>query len=116
MKTWHIEATVMAMALAVTVIASGGAAAEWIGAVAVWLSSRHMSVADRLQEQEAAREQAGVDCHQWLNRYWLAKEAVWVQYFVLLEAWSALVGAVLFIAYPYWRRLYRRWRPLGREG
>lgn len=114
MKTWHCEAAFIAVVLAGTVLASGGSATEWIGALAVWISSRHMSVADRLQEREAVREQAEVSCYRWLNRYWVAKEAIWLQYFVLLEAWSALAGVVLFLLYPYWRRVYRRWRPVDR--
>lgn len=114
-RTWHVEATVIALALATTVILSGGTATEWLGAAAVFLSSRHMSVADRLRECEESRATVEVDCFAWLDRYWIAKEVLWIAYFVLLSAWSALVGAVLFLGYPYWRRWYRRRKPLRRR-
>lgn len=108
MKTWHIEAAVMAAILIATVLISGGSPVEWVGAAAVWVSTRHMSVADRLREKEEARAAPEVECYRWLDRYLITKEVLWVVYFVWLGAWSALVGAGIFLAYPYWRMVYRR--------
>jgi Flp pilus assembly protein TadB len=113
-RTWHIEAAVMAAVLLGTVLVAGGGWVEWVGAAAVWLSSRHMSVADRLREREERRPTSDVECYRWLDRYWLSKEALWLVYFVALGAWSALAGVVLFLVYPYWRRGYLRFRPLSR--
>lgn len=111
-RTWHVEAAVMAAILAATVIATGNTLIEWVGAGAVFLSSRHMSIADRMREREEQRLVSEVPCHAWLDRYWVAKEVLWLGYFIALGAWSALVGVGMFLAYPYWRRLYRRWRPI----
>jgi hypothetical protein len=113
-RTWHVEAAVIAVVLVVTVLVAGGGWVEWVGAAAVWVSSRHMSVADRLREREERRPTSEVECYRWLDRYWIGKEALWLVYFVALGAWSALAGVVVFIAYPYWRRAHRRWHPLDR--
>lgn len=114
-RTWHIEATVMAAILAATVIISDGGSTEWIGAAAVWLATRHMSVADRGREKDERRAVPDVSCLAWLDRYLVGKELFFCWYFIRLEAWSALVGGALFLVYPFWRRLYRRWRPMERS-
>ncbi len=48
----------------------------------------------------------------WAMRYLVTKECIWVAYFVIHCAWSALVGAGLFLLYPLWRSWYRRTRRL----
>lgn len=120
LRTWHIEASFDAVLLSGVVLATTPTSAvAWLGAVAVWLSARHASVADRLREAEEARQvrdlgSAAVHCVGWLDRYWVAKEVCWIGYFVLLGAWPALVGSLRFLVWPWWRRAYRRWRPRGR--
>jgi hypothetical protein len=135
MRTWKKEALVVAMILAGVVVATGGKSVEWLGAVAVLLTFFHCQVGFRLSEAEDAREKlwrtdrfrlaeldaalapplqpadhtphlAHVECHRWLTRYFLAKEVVWLTYFVWLGAWSALVGVGVFLVYPIWRRLH----------
>lgn len=121
MRTWQAELAVVATVLAGVVIASGGGGLEWIGAGAVTLSFAHAQVADRLAEAERERrayvrmeglDELGVDCHRWATRYLLGKEALWLAYFALHRSWSALAGVGLFLAYPAWRRWWRRRRPL----
>jgi hypothetical protein len=132
-KTWHLEASFDAALLgAVVVLTTPTDASAWLGALAVWLATRHASVADRLREAEELRQHTervipvgalalpivrpagGVSCLRWLDRYLVAKELCWILYFALLGAWPALVGALRFLVYPYWRRWYRRRWPLGR--
>jgi len=109
-RTWHVELAVVAVVLAaVNVIARRGPI-EWIGALAVLASFAHGQVADRLAEKEGQRERPEVDCHLMSRRYFVAKEALWVVYFLALGAWSPLVGCALFLVYPAWRAWWRRKR------
>lgn len=112
MKTWQVELATVAFILAGAAIVSGGSLVSWISAGAVLASFGHATVANRLQEREAARAVPHVDCHRWLTRYWYAKEAAWVAVFVLTGTWPALVGCALFLVYPSWRRWWRRKHPL----
>jgi hypothetical protein len=93
---------------------------EAIGAAAVTLTFAHAQVADRLAEAEGAREilerlrgsaAVGVECFRWQRRYYVSKELLWLSYFSLLQAWSALAGVVIFLLYPLWRHAWRRWHP-----
>ena len=141
MKTWHVEALVVAVALACVAVATGGKPVEWVGAVAVLLTFFHAQVGFRLSEAEDGRakreaqalsqryEHAAnkpplaeveaadakylihVECHRWLARYHVGKELVWLVYFVWLGAWSALVGVGIFLLYPLWRKFHLRGRP-----
>lgn len=112
MKTWHGEALVMAAALFGVVAVTDPSWIQWVGAAAVWVTSRHMSVADRLREKEELGLERPVECVHWLERYWIAKEGLWLVYFVTLGAWPALVGVGLFLGYPLWRRWWRRRHPI----
>lgn len=108
MKTWQFEMFVVALALSATVIATGAPLIEWLAAAGVLFSFAHGQVSDRLAEKEASREKPGVDCYRWSLGYFLSKEIAWCAYFIARGAWAALVGCGLFLAYPLWRRWYRR--------
>lgn len=110
MRTWMLELTVVALILGGVVALTRGGAVEAVGALAVVLSFAHVQVADRLAEREAARPAPETECHAWATRYLVAKETVWLIYFVALGAWSALAGVGIFLAYPLWRRAWRRTR------
>lgn len=90
---------------------------EWIGSVAVLASFLHGQVADRMAAKEAARPIPGTDCHRWSLRYYVGKEVLWFAYFGLIGAWSALIGVVVFLAYPVWRGWWvgRRARKVSHE-
>lgn len=122
-RTWMLEMLLVAVVLFAVVISSEGGLVELIGAAAVLLSFGHAQVADRLAEQEAnnvgfipfvSEEKAqhavrtSVHCYRWTTRYLIGKEALWVAYFVMHKSWSALAGCTLFLAYPIWRRWWRR--------
>lgn len=127
MKTWQAELLVVLMVLSLTVIYTGGAWVEWLGAAAVLAGFAHAQVSDRLAEgaklNEAIARQAekwewaaaearthNVHCWRWSLRYFVTKEALWLVYFVAHRSWSALAGVAVFLAYPVWRRWYRRAR------
>ncbi len=113
LRTWHVENAVVAAALASVALVTGGRWVEWVGAIAVYCGFCHASIAERMREREAARPVPSVECHRLSTRYFVAKELCWLVYFVALHAWSALVGVALFLAYPAWRRLWRRWHPMA---
>ena len=115
MTTWHCEHAIVATVLGGVLLATSGGWIEWVGAAAVFCGFCHASIAERLREREAARTTPSVDCHRLATWFFLAKEAGWVVYFVALHAWSALVGCALFLLYPLWRRLWRRWHPIAHE-
>lgn len=116
LRTYWFE-YVVALAVLVPVAAlSGKGLVEWVGVAAVFFGFAHMSVAERLQEQEALRARQGeavrVECYPKLSRYYFLKEISWFLYFLALGAWSALAGVVLFLLYGPWRRLWRTYHPL----
>jgi hypothetical protein len=108
-KTYHIEAVVVAVVLIATVLVSGRQVKEWVGALAVFFTFMHAQVADRMAEKQASMVEPSVTCYPFLTRYYAAKEFLWILYFALSQTWSALAGGVIFLLYPFWRK-YRRSR------
>lgn len=113
LKTWHGEMAVVAVVLVGVSLVRGGAT-EWLAALAVLATFGHASVAERLREREVSRDVVSVECHRWLGRYWVAKELLWVVFFLVTQAYAALAGCGVFLAYPLWRRWYRKRSPLPR--
>jgi hypothetical protein len=116
-KTYVIEYIFVATVLIVVALVSKKGMVEWLGVLAVFLTFGHTSIADRLHEREANRysidKKVEVNCYWKLNYYFVAKEVCWFVYFYLLGAWSALVGVVVFLLYPLWRKLWRKYKPLN---
>ncbi len=115
-KTWHIEVGFIFLVLAVVTIVTRRPWTEWLGVMAVTLTFSHASVASRLEEMEGERVRKGgiatVECYRWLQRYFYGKEALWFVYFLLIHAYSALVGVILFFFYGKWRQLWRTYHPI----
>lgn len=111
-RTWHVEIAVVAAVLFGLAAARGARWPEWVGAGAVLASFGHAQIADRLTEREARRPVPAVECYGKAVYYFVAKEALWVVFFVATGAWSALVGCALFLLYPVWRRAWRARHPL----
>lgn len=124
MRTFQLEALVVAVVLATVVLLTGGKPVEWLGAAAVFFTFCYTQVGARLAEAEAERTRLehalhataeprliytgpAVACHRWLTRYLLLKELCWLAYFVWLGAWSALVGVFVFLLYPLWRQWWK---------
>lgn len=112
-KTWQGEMAVVAVVLS-TVAFVRGDWREWIAAAAVLATFGHASVAERMREREEARDQVEVDCVKWTWGYFLVKEVLWAAFFVLTGAYAALAGVGVFLAFPFWRKWWRRRYPLSR--
>jgi hypothetical protein len=112
MKTWHYEHAVIIAVLTIVWIATGHESKEAVGSLAVYLGHGCASIGARMEEREALRDKPSVECvrHYW--RYYVGKEIAWFVYFVWSGAWSALVGCVLFGVYPFWRKYWRRIKPI----
>ena len=117
-RTYVIEYVVVGGILVAVALISRKGPIEWIGVLAVFLTFGHASIAERLREREGLRHlkvgigQVEVLCYSKLPYYFYAKESLWFVYFVLLGAWSALAGTLLFLAYTPWRNYYRTWHPI----
>ncbi len=117
-RTYHIEgAFVMGSLCAVLVLTHKGPI-EYLGAAAVFFTFMHATIAEYMREAESERLQknevgsvAPVECCYKLPYYFYAKEIIWLAYFTLLGAYSALVGVVVFLLYQPWRSLWRSYNP-----
>lgn len=119
-ETWVYEAVVVGILLvfvaAVTTDWGGLSGLSWETAkptLANWLavggvlgSFLQAQVGFRMAEAQSAQENPSVHCHAWATKYWLVKELTWASVFLLTGAYSALVGNVVFIVYPAWRRIH----------
>ncbi len=113
MKTWKIELTVVALVLGAVVALTRGGLIEAVGAFAVLLAFAHAQVAERMREKQAAKANPDVHCHRWSTRYFVAKELLWLSYFVAHRSWAALVGVGVFLLYPLWRKWWRARHPIA---
>ncbi len=115
-RTHVIEYIFVAIPLIVVAVVTKKGFIEWIGIAAVFLTFGHASVAERLREREELRHlkrsPVEVHCYWKLPYYFYAKEILWFVYFILLGAWSALAGVILFLLYTPWRKYYRKWHPV----
>lgn len=73
---------------------------------AVFGSFLHAKVGYRMSEAMKASDAPSVSCHKWLGKYWLSKEIFWFFVFLLSGAYPAIVGNVIFIIYPAWRKIH----------
>lgn len=118
MRTWQKEAAVVGVVLAMVAFFSGKGWVEWIGALAVFMTFMHgqvsirfteaAKVAERDIEKAFPEDDHKVECWKWSDRYYWTKEGLWFAYFLLHQSWSALVGCILFLAYPMWRKWWVR--------
>jgi len=104
-RTWQLEATLVAIVLAAVAIYRGSKL-EWLGSLAVFFTFMHAQVSFRLSEAEERRTVAQVECYRKAQYYFLAKEACWFSYFLLMGSWSALIGVFIFLIYPIWRNYH----------
>jgi hypothetical protein len=109
-KTWHCEMVVVALILAAVNVLAHRPPVEWVGAAAVMLSFGHASISNRMTEKQKWMAEGDPDlvyCWRWSARYFVAKEIVWIAYFVMTGCYAALVGCVVFLLHPLWRRWWR---------
>jgi len=115
-KTWIIEYVLVGIILIAVALISHKGWIEWIGVLAVFLNFGYVQIADRMEEKEAQKfhinKKADIECYWKLKYYFYGKEILWFAYFLLLGAYSALAGVILFLLYPWWRKVYRKHHPL----
>ena len=118
MKTWHYEAAVALSILLLPTLILGGTLVGYVGVFAVFMGFLHGQVASRSSERDADKASQGstdvLPCHRKEMIYFLLKEVGWFVYFVMLQAWPALIGVGLFLIYRVWRKWYRQHYPLNR--
>jgi hypothetical protein len=109
---WYIQLAEASLVALTLVALSAGVVNpnEWLGSAAVLVSFLH------LQVQEEARVYAPSRTSVKFFGLLLIREALWVAYFYFAGTYAAIVGAVFFAAFPFWRQLYyRRCRRKKRE-
>lgn len=99
-------AVVAAVLLAVNVFTNKVFSIEILSALAVLLTFGHAQISTRLSEQESLSSTPRVDCYRKLIYYYIGKEVLWFAYFLLNHSYSALVGVIVFLLYPIWRKYY----------
>lgn len=111
-QTWTYEFMAVGMILVVVTLLTTdwtsprAIAFNLAGAVGVFFSFAHANVASRMTERQAIQEKPDVWCWYKAERYWLLKETAWFVAFMASGMYSALVGNVLFILFPVWRRIH----------
>lgn len=113
MRTWQFELLVVTGILASVTFFTGNQPVDWLATLAVATSFAHGQITDRLAEREAARPVASVECYELARLYFFVKEILWCCVFVLHHTWPALVGAGLFLVYPFWRKWWRSKYPIN---
>jgi hypothetical protein len=106
-KTWIWEVVVVAIFLIISLFFKSFEWSEIICSIAVLFTFMHGQVSDRMYEKQAEREKPDVYCYMYSQYYYLAKEIMWVAYFLAIQSYAALIGAIVFLLYPLWRKLYR---------
>lgn len=112
--TWHYEALVAGVVLlAVAALTTPSPYVNlrqffigWISAFAVMGSFLHAKVGYRMSEAMEAADMPDVSCYKYSGRYWVGKEILWFFVFLLSGAYPAIVGNVIFILYPAWRKVH----------
>lgn len=105
---FHIEDAFVIITLIITLIIARGNYIEWIGSVAVFIGFKHAVIAFRLEEvveRQKTHGDTAFNSHGKQTQYFYAKEILWFVYFILLGAWSGLIGVVLFLSYPIWHKI-----------
>lgn len=104
--SWQVqllEATVVAVSLLV-LACKAASPLEWLGSAAVFTAFLH------LQVQEEARGYAPTRTTVKFFLLLLVREALWIAYFYLAGTYAAIIGALFFALFPFWRQLYYRVR------
>lgn len=87
--------------------------AGWLTAAAILATFGHTQIGDRMQERQSLMETPSVECHWKMNYYFVGKEVLWITMFLVVQNYPAIIGSALFIAYPHWRKWYRKRNPIG---
>lgn len=107
---YHIEDVFVALVLIGATWGSGNSYIEWIGALAAFISYKHIVISFRLQEIIEKEESENIDKEEASHlreagrqsKYFYGKESLWFLYFVLLGGWSGVISVIVFLLYPVW--------------
>ncbi len=113
LRTWHFESALVIFVLGITTYLTGNKLSEWIGSIAVFCAFSHASISQRLAEREERKTVPDVECYWKLIYFFIAKEILFGLYFIMHQSYIALIGVGLFILYPIWRKLWRKYHPLN---
>ncbi len=106
MRTWILESTIVAAILSAVVFIKPFQRSEFVCTAAVWVTFMHAQVAGRMQEKQSSMLKPDVHCYKWSARYFLIKEGLWIIFFIMIRSYAALLGAIVFFLYPFWRKCY----------
>lgn len=106
-RTWMYEALFVALFLFCSLLYKDFEITEVICSFAVFATFLYGQVSDRMQEKQSEKENPDVECYKWSNRYYISKEIMWILYFFMINSYAALIGAFIFLIYPFWRKLYK---------
>lgn len=114
-QAWVLESAFVLIVLLTTAIVSGKGWVEYLSVAAVFFTFKHASVSERLREANEANAKKAMaettSCAHKLNQFFILKEILWVAFFALSGAWSALAGCGIFLLYAWWRKAYRTHHP-----
>lgn len=111
-QTWRYEflfvaALLLPVALLTTDWSSWrGIVGAWATAFGVFFSFGHAKVSARMMEAQAVVDRVTVPCYRMSETYWLTKEIAWFMAFIVTGLYPALVGNILFLLYPVWRKVH----------
>lgn len=117
-KAHYVETAIVFFIIAVTALISGKGWVEWVGVLGVTFTFEYQVLSTYLREHAEAKKKRGLHgksdgFYKEIQILYYAKELIWVLYFIVLGAYSAIVGTIVFILYGAWRRMYRQEFPLS---
>jgi len=107
-RTYVKELLVVSLILMITTFIWSNNLLNWISIVAVILTFGHIQISDRLMEAQVVKQEKEVECYWKLPYYLWSKEILWVIVFLISNNYSAIVGAGIFLIYPFWRKFHRK--------
>lgn len=105
--TWKKELAVVAPILCGMTFIFANNKVNWIMTAAVIATFMHAQISNSLKESQQVMTVKSVKCYYKLNWYFGIKEVLWIVSFLMVGTYSAIVGSVLFVIYPFWRKFYR---------
>ena len=115
MKTWMYEALLVTLFLLASLLYVGLSYTEMLCSLAVLTTFMQGQVADRMHEKQSLKIKPDVHCYKFSRYYYVAKEFLWISYFISIKSYAATVGAFIFILYPFWRIMYRKYKPIQND-
>lgn len=123
-QTWHYEAAFVGLLLlivalltspSIEVARSGFEGLKsfliiWLSAGAVFGSFLHAQVGTYMAEDMGDMGEPVTECYYKLGEYWVFKEILWFLVFLISGAYPAIVGNVVFLVFPAWRKIYKEER------